>query len=135
MADAALAKKRGGSPKARILLVEDEILIRLAMADDLRRAGFTVVEASNADEALSVLNTTPDIALVVTDIRMPGRIDGVELANWIRRHAPRIKVAIASANIESGMDRAFDAVFSKPVLTADLIARVRKLLPRTEQSG
>jgi CheY-like chemotaxis protein len=135
MADAALAKKGGSSPKARILLVEDEILIRLAMADDLRHAGFTVIEASNAEEALSVLNTTPDIALVVTDIRMPGRIDGVELANWIRRHVPHIKVAIASANIESGMDRAFDAVFSKPVLTADLIARVRKLLPRTEQSG
>ena len=81
----------------RILLVEDEILIRLAMADDLRQAGFIVVEASNADEAISVLNSTPDIALVVTDIRMPGRIDGVGLANWVRRHAPHIKIAIASA--------------------------------------
>jgi len=134
MADAALAKLGGASSKARILLVEDEILIRLAMADDLRQAGFIVVEASNAEEALSVLNSTPDISLVLTDIRMPGRMDGVGLANWVRRHAPRIKIAIASANIESGMDRAFDAVFSKPVLPSQLIASVRKLLPRTEQS-
>lgn len=135
MADAALAELGGASAKARILLVEDEILIRLAMADDLRQAGFIVVEASNAEEALSVLNSTPDISLVLTDIRMPGRMDGVGLANWVRRHAPRIKVAIASANIESGMDRAFDAVFSKPVLPSELIASVRKLLPPSEQSG
>ena len=134
MADPVLAKDRGVPAKARILLVEDEILIRLAMADDLRQAGFIVVEASNAEEAISVVNSTPDIALVVTDIRMPGRIDGVGLANWIRRHAPRIKIAIASANIESGMERTFDAVFSKPILPSELIARVRKLLPRAEQS-
>lgn len=78
---------------------------------------------------------TPDIALVVTDIRMPGHMDGVGLANWVRRNAPLIKIAIASANVESGMDRAFDAVLSKPVLPSDLIASVRKLLPRAEQSG
>lgn len=135
MANVALAEKGDSSANVRILVVEDEILIRLAMADDLRRAGFTVIEASNAEEAMSVLSTTPDIALVVTDIRMPGRIDGLGLANWVRRHAPRIKIAIASANIEVGMDRAFDAVFSKPILSADLIARVRQLLPRAEQSG
>ncbi|MFA7305068.1 MAG: response regulator [Hyphomicrobium sp.] len=135
MADAALAEMRGASANSRILLVEDEILIRLAMADDLRHAGFIVIEASNADEALNVLNTTPDIALVVTDIRMPGRMDGVGLANWVRRHAPLIKIAIVSANVEIGMDRAFDAVLSKPVLPSDLIARVRKLLPPAEQQS
>jgi CheY-like chemotaxis protein len=135
MAEAALASKWGSQAKARILLVEDEILIRLAMADDLRQAGFIVVEASNADEALSVLASTPDIGLVVTDIRMPGRLDGVGLANWVRRHAPDIKIAIASANIETGMDRTFDAIFNKPVLPKDLIANVRKLLPPAEQRG
>ena len=81
-----------------------------------------------------MLSATPDIALVVTDIRMPGRMDGVGLANWVRQYAPRIKIAIASANIESGMDRTFDAVFSKPVMPMELIAGVRKLLPHTEQS-
>ena len=135
MAKVALAETEESSTKVRILVVEDEILIRLAMADDLRRAGFTVIEASNAEEALSVLSATPDISLIVTDIRMPGRIDGLGLANWVRRHAPRIKVAIASANIEIGMDQLFDAVFSKPILPADLIAGVRQLLPRGEQSG
>lgn len=50
MANAALAEMRGASENSRILLVEDEILIRLAMADDLRHAGFTVVEASNAEK-------------------------------------------------------------------------------------
>jgi len=135
MAKVALAETGKSSAKVRILVVEDEILIRLAMADDLRRSGFNVIEASNAEEALSVLSTTPDIALVVTDIRMPGRIDGLALANWVRRHAPRVKVAVASANIEIGMAQLFDAVFSKPILPADLIAGVRQLLPRGEQSG
>lgn len=134
MADAALAEMRGASPNFRILLVEDEILIRLAMADDLRLAGFTVVEASNADEALHVLSTMPDIALVVTDIRMPGRMDGVGLANWVRSNAPLVKIAIASASIETGMDRAFDAVLCKPIMPSHLIASVRKLLPRAEQT-
>jgi CheY-like chemotaxis protein len=135
MAKVALAGKGDSSAGDRILLVEDEILIRLSMADDLRRAGFIVIEASNADEALSVLATTPDIMLVLTDIRMPGRIDGLGLANWVRRYAPDVKIAIASANTEIGMERTFDAVFSKPVLPADLIAKVRQLLPHREQSG
>lgn len=135
MAEEAVAQVNGVLPSPRILLVEDEILIRLAMADDLRHAGFVVVEASTADEALVVLNTTPNIDLIVTDIRMPGRMDGVALANWVRQHAPGIKIAIASANVERGMDRAFDAVFYKPVMPADLIANVRKLLPVTERPG
>lgn len=135
MANVAFAEKGESSAPVRILVVEDEILIRLSMADDLRHAGYTVVEASNVDEALSVLSTTPDITLVVTDIRMPGRFDGLDLANWIRRHAPAIKVAIASANTEAGMERSFDAVLSKPVLSADLIRKVRQLMPRPERSG
>jgi CheY-like chemotaxis protein len=134
MATVALSEKGESSAQFRILVVEDEILIRLSMADDLRNAGFLVIEASNAEEALSVLTATPGISLVVTDIRMPGRLDGLQLAHWIRRYAPSIKVAIASATVEAGME-AFDAVLSKPVLPADLLATVRRLLPSAERYG
>jgi len=127
--------KGESSGNYRVLLVEDEVLIRLSLADELRRAGFAVVEASNADEALSVLNATYDFAVVLTDIRMPGRIDGLDLAKWVRRHAPNTKVVITSANIEPGMDKEFDAAFSKPVWLPDVIAKLRQLLPRAEQAS
>jgi CheY-like chemotaxis protein len=121
--------------KPRILVVEDEVLIRLSMADELRRAGFTVVEASNVDEALAVLGTDANIDIVLTDIRMPGRLDGIDLARWLRKNMPHIRVAIASANVEPEMQHEFDAIFGKPVYMADVVAKLRQLLPSKEQSG
>ena len=68
----------------RILIVEDEVLIRLGAADMLVDAGFDVAEANNADEAIQILETRPDITLVFTDIQMPGSMDGLKLAAAIR---------------------------------------------------
>ncbi|HVZ04550.1 response regulator [Hyphomicrobium sp.] len=128
--------EKGESPgKYRVLVVEDEILIRLSLADELRRAGFFVVEASNADEALSVLKATYDFDLLLTDVRMPGKIDGLALARWVRRNVPDTKVALASANVDAAADGEFDAVFSKPVWIPDVVARLRQLLPAAKQTG
>ena len=66
-----------------VLVVEDEILVRLTMADCLRAAGYVVVEAANATEALAVLTSGEPVDVIFTDVRMPGAMDGLMLARWV----------------------------------------------------
>lgn len=77
---------------ARILLVEDEMLLRELALDDLTEAGFDVVAATDADEALAILQDDRRFDLLFTDIRMPGELDGWELAAEGRRLIPGLKV-------------------------------------------
>jgi len=79
-----------------ILVVDDEILLRLSIADEFRAHGYAVVEAANADEALSILQSGTVIHAVFTDVRMPGSMDGIELARRIRAEWPEISVVVAS---------------------------------------
>ena len=82
-----------------ILLVEDEVLIRLMLADELRDAGHQVIEASDADEALVILEATqPD--LIISDVRMPGSIDGLGLLAHVRTSLPVLPVIITSAHLD-----------------------------------
>jgi len=85
-----------------ILLVEDQVLIRFAGADALRGAGHEVVEAANAEEALSLLNCGLQFDLMVSDIKMPGSLDGAALANRVRHDWPRIAVLLAAAEWPDG---------------------------------
>jgi CheY-like chemotaxis protein len=69
-----------GNAASRVLIVEDEALVRLSMCEEVERAGFKVYEADNADEAIRLLEGNPDIQLIFTDVDMPGSMDGVKLA-------------------------------------------------------
>jgi DNA-binding NtrC family response regulator len=80
-----------------ILIVEDEVMLRLWIADELRESGFTVHEAANAGEALQVLTSTVVVHAVLTDVRMPGAMDGVGLSEWLARERPDVKVLITSS--------------------------------------
>lgn len=80
----------------RVLVVDDEPLLRSFNADVLSDAGFTVLEAGNADEALALLARTDDIRVVFTDVEMPGRIDGFALAAKIGTLWPAIGVLVTS---------------------------------------
>jgi two-component system, response regulator PdtaR len=82
----------------RILVVEDEVLVRLMIADELRARGFAVVETANADEALQVLRSSIHVDLVLTDLQMPGRMDGLGLAQVLNENRPYLKVILASAH-------------------------------------
>lgn len=82
----------------RILIVEDEVLIRLVLAEALESAGFQVVEAGSGDEAADLLEHGVAIDLVLSDIRMPGRLDGFQLALWMREKFPTIPVFLSSGN-------------------------------------
>jgi CheY-like chemotaxis protein len=118
---------RGERPLS-ILVVEDEVLIRMMMANELRRAGYQVVEAAHADEALDVLKSSSRVDLMITDIAMPlGSMDGTKLVRFVRGRWPQTKVMIASAHPPEGPE-ALDAYIDKPVNPDKLIERVKDLL-------
>jgi CheY-like chemotaxis protein len=84
-----------------VLIVEDEFLLRMEAVDMIAAAGFEVVEAADADQAIGILEYRRDITVVFTDIQMPGSMDGLKLAQAIRGRWPPIKIVATSgrANI------------------------------------
>jgi DNA-binding NtrC family response regulator len=90
----------GGKPT--VLIVEDELLIRWAIAEHLQDCGFKIVTASNAEEAISAIERyRSTIHVVFSDVRMPGRIDGFGLANWIAKHRPDVAVVLTSGHADN----------------------------------
>ena len=87
---------RRSRPKKRLLLVEDEVLVREVLADELRDQGFDVTEAATGDEALRLLEERADFDIVCTDVRMPGRTDGIDLAMRALGRKPSLPVLVIS---------------------------------------
>jgi DNA-binding NtrC family response regulator len=120
----------GHDRKPTILIVEDEILIRLASADYLRNGGYRVLEASNAIEAQSVFAVGEPIELVFSDVSMPGTMSGIALARWVQHQFPDVKVLLTAG--ESGTEEASalsDGPFLRKPYSHDiLLAKVRHLL-------
>lgn len=85
--------------KAVVLVVEDEHLLRLNAAQMIEDAGYEVIEASNADEAIQILESRTDIRIVFTDINMPGSMDGIKLANAVRDRWPPIRLIVTSGKV------------------------------------
>ena len=115
-----------------VLLVEDEALVRMMAADVLREeGGFKVVEAADADEALTVLDATEDVRALVTDVEMPGSLDGFTLARVVKQAWPHIGIVVTSGRMAPGpKDLPLGALFMpKPYRPADLLAAVRTVLP------
>lgn len=115
--------------KTAVLVVEDEVLIRLMIADALRSQGISVIEASNGDEALRVLQSPLQVQLLLTDIRMPSALDGLALAQAARAARPGLKLIVASsyqaADAVAGLA---DAFFAKPYDVTAIVRRVKSLL-------
>ena len=91
---------RAEERSARILLVEDEIFIRMDVAATLRKAGFEVIEAARADAALEYVQSGEPVDLLLTDVQTPGYLDGLALADLVRRRHPSMPVVIVSGNSE-----------------------------------
>lgn len=87
-----------------VLVVEDEALTLMSAVACLTSSGFAVLEASNADEAIEMLETNPTIGAIFTDIQMRGSMDGVALAQEVHRRWPAIKVVVTSGNASFGID-------------------------------
>ena len=115
------------SPRT-VLVVDDEILVRMLFADELRAAGYRVMEADNAEEALDILHSGAEPDLLMTDIQMPGAHDGLALAHIAHRAHPDMKIVVVSGNLPPSDDDAADAMIAKPCLPEKLLAAVSALL-------
>ena len=114
-----------------ILLVEDEPLIRLFLGDELRDAGYQVIEAATADEAMVLLDSlVPD--LVISDVRMPGSLDGIGLLAQIKGTFPAMPVIITSGHSEPSVALANGATkfIRKPYLVGEIVEIVQDELAR-----
>ena len=87
-----------------VLIVEDEYLLRINAAEMITEAGFDVLEAGNADEAIAILERRLDIHIVFTDIQMPGSMDGLKFARYVRGKWPPIKIIATSAHFDVRQD-------------------------------
>lgn len=109
-----------------ILVVEDEALIRAITADYLRDSGFTVLEAADAEHAIALIRAH-EVAVVFSDVRMPGDMDGFGLARWVHKNRPRIRVLLTSggARVQSA-DRPERLDFAKPYDLGEVACRIRR---------
>jgi len=115
---------------AVVLVVEDEMLLRMRAVDMVEDAGYTSVEAVDADAAFAILESRSDIALLLTDIQMPGSMDGLGLAHSVHNRWPPIKIILVSgqlkpANIDIPAGSRF---FGKPLEAKVMIAQMQSMI-------
>lgn len=113
-----------------VLVVEDDGIVRLDAAETLRDAGFEVIEADDAEEALELIAARDDIALLFTDINMPGRMDGVELARRVHHLHPSIQLLLTSGEVRPTAQQIPDdgAFIPKPYTPQAVTRAVVRLL-------
>jgi len=116
--------------RAVVLVVEDEILLRMSAVDMVEDAGYTSVEAVNADEAVAILESRSDIALLFTDIQMPGSMDGLKLAQTVHNRWSPIKIILVSGQLKlSGTDLPLGSrFFGKPLEAKVMIAQMQSMI-------
>jgi len=118
---------------AIVLLVEDDVLLRLGVAEDIRARGFVVVEAANGEEARSLVLAGVTIDVVVSDIAMPGALDGTDLAAWLAESGVKAPIILTSG-LTSALSAAqakcphVKAFLPKPYDPEQVIARIEALL-------
>jgi two-component system, response regulator PdtaR len=111
---------------ATVLIVEDEAMIRSLVAEELEDAGFTVLLAANADEAITILEARLDIHLVFTDIDMPGSMNGLKLAAAVRDRWPPIHIIVTTGKPRPPEIMPPNALFiPKPYLGRDVVAAMK----------
>jgi len=119
-----------------VLVVEDEILVRMPIAQYLRDCGYKVVEAANADEAMTVLlHREMAVDLVFSDIEMPGSVDGFGLAKWIRENRPGLDVLLAgtvSRAVDGAEELCEEGPIPKPYEAQTVHNHIRRLLAARE---
>lgn len=102
--------------KAVVLVVEDSAIIRMAALELVMSAGYEALHASDADEAIRILEARDDIDLVFTDVQMPGTMDGIKLSHYVRNCWPPIQLIVVSGAtvVEESSLPAGSTFFSKP---------------------
>jgi CheY-like chemotaxis protein len=121
---------QNANQKLAVLIVEDDALIRLLAVDIVEEAGYIALEASDADEAVVILEARSDIAVLFTDINMPGSMDGLKLAHAVRNRWPPVKIIMVSGQVRlSPSDLPSDAQFyPKPYEASHMVTQLRALI-------
>ena len=114
-----------------ILVVDDEIITRVVIADYLRDCGYRVFEAGTAEDAVAILNSQLKVDIVFTDLELPGQSSGLELARWIRRRHPDMRVIVtsgiySSAELAGELCEAGPPIV-KPYESDAIVQRIRSL--------
>jgi two-component sensor histidine kinase/CheY-like chemotaxis protein len=124
-----MASGRSAASRA-VLVVEDEMLLRMRAVDMVEDAGFIAIEAINADDALAVLESRSDIELLFTDIQMPGSMDGLKLAYAVHTRWPLIKIILVSGQLKlTDSDRPPDSrFFGKPLDVKQMVAEMQDMI-------
>lgn len=119
-----------GSLATHVLVVEDEMVLRMRAVDIVEDAGFTAVEAVSADEALAILESRSDISLLFSDIQMPGTMDGLKLAHAVHDRWPSIKIILVSGQVKvsEGDKPAESRFFGKPLEQKQMIAELQSMI-------
>lgn len=119
------------TPAATILFVEDEPLIRVDLAEYLRECGYRVHEASNAEEAVQLLEAKYAIDLVFSDINLPGEMNGIELAAWIKAQRPSVKIILTTGGVSPAPPNQLGPILRKPYTARDMEARIHATIEAT----
>jgi DNA-binding NtrC family response regulator len=117
-------------PGHQVLIIEDEFLIRLTLTEALSEAGFEVIEAETAEEALAALEANPGILLMLTDIQLPGSVNGLELVRSVRARMPEMPVIYMTGRPDTMGGQAAsprDVFIVKPYLPSEICAIARRL--------
>jgi DNA-binding NtrC family response regulator len=130
---AELGREESGADTAlppAVLVVEDEELVRIDSCQRLEDAGLAVLEASGAEEALALLHAHPEIRVLVTDVKMPGWMSGIDLARFVGKEWPEISILVTSAYYTAGEGDLPENItlFPKPFSPDALVREVRLLL-------
>jgi DNA-binding response OmpR family regulator len=123
-----------------VLLVEDEPLIRVVLAEELSHAGFEVCEAENGTQAAELIENPPNnLSLLITDIHMPGKLDGIEVAHLMRTRFPDVPIIYMTGRPDvlgrMGGLGATEALLPKPFTPSSLLGMARQLLAGQLASG
>ena len=128
----AIVTQNGVADAPMVLVVEDEAIIRMMLVDELEYAGIAVIEADGADAAVAIMSNGTTIRAVVTDVKMPGTMDGLGLAAWMRHRAPRVPIFITSGVITDSdceaINPAIERVIPKPYSAKKLVDLLVALL-------
>ena len=119
------------SVPSQILIVEDEFLIRLTLAEVLTDEGYTVFEAETGEDALVILGQHPDIAVLLTDVQLPGKVDGRALVRMIRETRADLPVIFMTGRPDAVVTQAGGAremFVAKPYLPSEICAAVKRIL-------
>lgn len=129
MTRAMICEDRADASQQRtILLVEDEPLLRMAIAGELRNAGYGVIDVVDAQQAIDALAHKSDVQLIVSDIQLPGAPNGLGLAQLVRASRPAIKIVLTSGRFRDAHGDEYEGFFEKPYDTNQLINHIATIL-------